>query len=304
MKCFLSLAKTKKLSETAVAMGINLSTLSKYIDSMENELSVSLFTKRLSRQELTREGELIHPSIEYMVKQYDDQEAMLRQYTSRYESSIRVVIEYHQIEIMRRLFAFSKEYPKIKLEVTEASVVRVREMLDSGAADVGIVYEQFVDKKYPLTIPLRTDRLVAVVPEKHHLAKRGTISVSELQDEEFFLYRDDFLTYQYLLNICIAAGFAPKVKHSDLRMSGILYNVAAGNGVSFMAENIVDIINVPGKVNLRLSEDPVLLLCAAFNSDYPSKAIDMLMRFLLPKGFGRSMLFKDLYKTLLDSDLI
>ena len=40
MKCFLSLAKTQKMSETAAIMCLSLSTLSKYIDRMENELSL------------------------------------------------------------------------------------------------------------------------------------------------------------------------------------------------------------------------------------------------------------------------
>jgi len=263
---------------------------------MENELSVSLFSKKLSRQALTREGELIHPSIEYMVKQYDDQCTRLKQYTSNYESALNVVIGYHQTQTLRQLFAFAKENQKIKLDVTEGSVTMIRSMLDSGAADVGIVYEQLIDKKYPLTIPLRIDRLVAVVPKDHRLAKRETISVRELQDEELFLYRDDLLTYQYLLNVCVVAGFAPKVKHSDLRMSTILLNVAAGNGVSLLSENNVKTLDIVDNTVLYLTENPILVLCAVCISEYPNKSIDKLMRFLLPEGFGRDMLFKDVYR--------
>ena len=45
----------------------------------------------------------------------------------------------------------------------EGSATEVCEMLDAGTADIGIVYEQFIDKKIPLTIRLYNDRLCAVV---------------------------------------------------------------------------------------------------------------------------------------------
>ena len=281
MKCFLSLAKTKKMSETAIIMGLSLSTLSKYIDRMENELSAQLFYKKLSQQILTREGELIYPSVEYIVKQYDDQRAKMYRYTSRYESAINVAIGYHQLQTMQQLISFMKEHPEVKLDVMESPAGEICSMLDSGTADVGVVYEQLIDKKYPLTVHLRNDRLIAAVSENHPLAKRGAVSLSELRGDKYFLYRSDPLMYRYLLNVCIAAGFAPDVEHSDLRMSTILINVAAGNGVSLLTENMFNTLKVAGNAVLRLSENPTLLLCAVCAHEYPDKSLDMLMRFLL-----------------------
>ncbi len=281
MKCFLSLAKTKKMSVTAASMGLSLSTLSKYIDRMEDELSAPLFSKAFSRQVLTREGELIYPSIEYIVKQYDDLYAGSYKYSSRYESSISVVFGFHRLRTMRQLVEFMKEYPRIMLDVTEGSATDVCEMLDSGAADVGIVYEQFIDKKYTLTIPLLNDRLCAVVSQNHPMVTRETVSVSELQGEKFFLYRRDYLMYRYLLNVCITAGFAPEVEHSDLRMSTILLNVAAGNGVTLLPESIVKMLKVSGITILDLLENRPLTLCAVCASEYPDESRDKLLRYLL-----------------------
>lgn len=279
MKCFLSLAKTKKMSATAEQMGLSLSTLSKYIDRMECELSAPLFSKTLSRQVLTREGELIYPSIEYIVKQYDDMCACSYKYTSHYESSISVVFGFHPQRTMRHIAAFLKDNPQIMLNVTEGSATEVCEMLDAGTADIGIVYEQFIDKKYPLTIPLYNDRLCAVVAKDHPVADRETISISELQDEKFFLYRRDYLMYRYLLHACIAAGFVPTVEHSDMRFSTILLNVAAGNGVTLLPESIIPTLHVRNTVTLNLYENLPLTLCAVSASEYPDESRDMLLRY-------------------------
>jgi DNA-binding transcriptional LysR family regulator len=282
MKCFLSLAKTQKMSETAAAFGLSLSTLSKYIDKMEDELSAPLFLKKLSRQMLTREGELIYPSIEYIVKQYDDQRAENYKYTSRYESSINVAFGFQQAHIMRHLTAFIKECPRAQLNVTEGSASEVCAMLDSGAADVGIVYEQIVGKKYPLTFSLSNDKLCAIISKNHPLADRETVSLSQLQKETFFLYKGDHLMYRYLLNVCITAGFVPNVEQSTLRVSTILLNVAAGNGVSLLSEKTVaNLQSITGNVALQLSENPLLTLCAICATEYPNKSIERLMEFLL-----------------------
>jgi len=277
MKCFISLAKTQKMSETANALGLSLSTLSKYIDRMEDELSARLFDKSLSRKKLTHEGELIYPSIKYIVKQYDDLSAEIYRFSSIFESTIKVAIGFQQSHIMRQLTEFIKEYPKIKVEVTESSASDVCAMLDSGVADVGVVYEQIIDKKYPISFPLGNDRLCAVVSERHPLSDCKTVSMSQLRGEKFFLYKGDNLMYRYLLNVCIAAGFVPKVEHSTLRMSTLLMNVAAGNGVSLLSEKTIDMQNISGNVPLYLEENPLLTMCAVSVAEYPCRLLDAMM---------------------------
>jgi len=280
MTCFISLAKTQKMSETAAALGLSLSTLSKYIDRMETELGVQLFYKQLSRKILTPEGELIYPNIRYIVKQYDDLRTDLFSHTSFYDSSINVAIGFQQSHIMRQLIAFMKEHPKIRFSVTEGLASEVCTMLDSGTADVGIVYEEIISKKYPISFPLSDDRLCAVVSESHPLSKCGTISISELQDDKFFLYKGDHLMYRHLLNICISAGFVPNVEHSTLRMSTILLNVAAGNGISLLSEKTIEMHDIDGNAVLHLEENPLLTLCAVCAMEYPGKSINTLMQFL------------------------
>ena len=282
MRCFLSLAKTRKMSAAAAAMDLSLSTFSKYISRMEDELTVKLFYKNHQDLTLTREGNLIYPSIEYMVKQYDDQFMEIYKHTSLYESTVNIVLTQHQLQIVQKLIGFIEAEPKVRLELKESSANDVCTMLDSGVADVGIIYEQLLDKKYPVITPLRQDRLVAVVSEKHPLAMRGTVSVNDLRNDTFYLYKGDHLMHQYLLRVCIEAGFAPKEDHSDLRLSTILLNVAAGTGVSLLSEYMVEAVGVSGNKLLHLKEEPQLTLCAICATEYPVEIIWKLIRFLHP----------------------
>ena len=281
MKCFLSLVQTRKMSETATAMGLSLSTLSKYIDKIEDELSARLFSKQEKRLMLTRAGELAFPSIEYMVKQYEEQCVEVVKHSALRQMTVNVVMAHHQMKIMRRLITFAQAETGIKLTITEAPVSEICTMLDSGTADIGIIYEQLVDRKYPIVQPMRRDRLVAVVSKQHHLAGRDTISVDELKDDIFYLFKGDHLMYRYQLRACISAGFVPTEEHSDLRVSAILKYVESGCGVSLLVENTVNTLDTNGDVAvLGLEGNPQLTMCALSASAYPTEALSKLLAFL------------------------
>ena len=282
MICFISLAETQKMSITASSLGLSLSTLSKHIDRLEDEFSATLFVKRGSKKVLTREGELIYPSIKYMAKQHDDMRREIRTHTSStYDAHMSIAIGYQQSHVMRQIMAFIKAHPEIEVAVTECSASEVCAMVDSGKADIGIVCEQIINKKYPLSHPISRDKLCAVVSENHPLATSGIISIRDLQGEKFILYKGDQLMYRYLLNFCIAAGFVPDAESGILRLSTLLINVRAGNGVTLLTEKTVDIQNIRGTATLELFENPLLTTCAVSLSEYPDKLQDMLMQYLL-----------------------
>ena len=276
MKCFLSLAKTQKMSVTADAVGISLSTLSKYVDKMENELSVKLFIKNQRHIILSQEGELILPSIEHIIRQYDEQRAKMTRYSSPNQATINVVLAYYQSRVLHRLFAFMNIEPDITLSITEDPANNICATLDSGEADIGFVYKQLLDKKYPVMFSLSKDRLVAVVSENHPLANRGTISLKELQDETFCFFENDLFMYRYQMQVCVAAGFVPKIEHNGFRMNTILQYVATGNCVSLFADSTS---RISGVSVLKLEENPPLTMCAVTASLYHSEALDKLLTF-------------------------
>ena len=87
MRCFVRLAATKKLTETANMEGIRASTVSKYLDGMESELKAELFRKSPGGLELTKEGEIIYPTISFIVKKYDDMMAYMSGFSDRQKRS-------------------------------------------------------------------------------------------------------------------------------------------------------------------------------------------------------------------------
>ena len=280
MKCFISLSQTQKMSATATELGLSIPTLSKHITRLESELSVELFSKQQHRTVLTRAGEMILPSIEYMVKQYMEQRTETLRLTDKKYTTSNIAIAFHQNQIIRQLTKFMELTPTVNLTLTEASASEVCALIDEGSADIGIVYGELIDKKYPTALPLREDELVAVVSNRHPLADRGTISVSELKDDTFFTFSGDHLMCHYQLRTCISAGFVPNEIHEDVQITTILLSVAADNGVSLLSGTAVGMLNIKGVVALRLEEKPFLTLTAISASVYPTMVEKKLLTFL------------------------
>jgi DNA-binding transcriptional LysR family regulator len=280
LKCFVSLATTMRFMETANMFGLRASTLSKYIDHVEDGFSAKLFQKTQNRWELTRQGEDIFPSVQYIVKHYDDMMEHLYRLKNMDRAAMNVAMAFHQSQILRKLIDFSNAHPDINLTVTEAPSFEIRSLLDTSGIDIAITYEELLWKRYPYTIPIRKDRLTAVVGRGHKLASREEISVAELAGDTFFLFRGDLLMHRFQIHACIAAGFTPAESQHDFRINTILEYVAKNRGVSLLAENAVSSLVNENVVVLPLAENPTLTMSMVFPGEFLPDACQALAEFL------------------------
>ncbi|SHH99217.1 DNA-binding transcriptional regulator, LysR family [Sporobacter termitidis DSM 10068] len=280
MKCFVNLATTKKLTDTANSFNLNTSTLSKSIDHMEDELSAKLFHKKQNKLELTNEGRIVYPSLQYIVKEYDELLLYMDRFTSTRRTAVNAAMIFHQPRMIELLLGFSKQNDDIDMTITEASATDIQAMLDTSSVDVAVIYEELLEKKYPYTFPIRRDKLVAVVGRDHPLAKRARISVSELKEETFFLFKGDGLMYRFLVHTCISGGFVPREAHSNLRINTIMECVKANEGVSLIIENTLNCLDRKNVVVLPLVENPEVTLSMFFPVVYLTETHEKLMASL------------------------
>jgi DNA-binding transcriptional LysR family regulator len=82
--------------------------------------------------------------------------------------------------------------------------------------------------------------LVVAIQEDHPLARRPSLSLSQLKGEPFVMYPREAGTglYWQILDICAHAGFRPRVAREVLEPSTIIGLVAAGVGVAIVPEGI------------------------------------------------------------------
>src|SRR5260370_38860725 len=84
--------------------------------------------------------------------------------------------------------------------------------------------------------PLLTERLFAILPKGHDLARRRSVMMKELRQEPFLLLRDDHCFRDTAIEVCKHARILPQIVFESGQFSSILGMVAAGLGVSIVPE--------------------------------------------------------------------
>jgi len=90
------------------------------------------------------------------------------------------------------------------------------------------------------TFNLRTERLYAILPRAHRLAKKRKLMLKELRDQPFLLLREDHCFRDTAIEVCKRARVVPKVVFESGQFSSILAMVGAGLGISIVPEMAVE----------------------------------------------------------------
>jgi len=86
------------------------------------------------------------------------------------------------------------------------------------------------------TVALLTEKLYAVLPNRHPLAREARLSLADLSEEPFLLLRDGHCFRDTAVAACKRAHLNPRVVFESGQFSSILSMVGAGQGVSVVPE--------------------------------------------------------------------
>ena len=93
---------------------------------------------------------------------------------------IRILGEFHQL------------YPNVTYNLNEHGGKYIEENLDKGTLDIGITTLP-VDAHRFNSLALYKEELVLVVSKDHPFAQQESVLMSDLKDEDFILFNEDFI---------------------------------------------------------------------------------------------------------------
>lgn len=99
--------------------------------------------------------------------------------------------------------------------------------------DIGEALGEVLDLE---KLPFTTDRLEVLLPTRHPLAGRETLSVSDLRGENFLLLKEEPEMWQLTIDLCREAGFDPRIVLDCARFDTILDMVTMGMGIAVVSE--------------------------------------------------------------------
>ncbi|MDR5859943.1 LysR family transcriptional regulator [Halomonas eurihalina] len=136
--------------------------------------------------------------------------------------------------------AFRLQYPKVRLELREATTAAQIAAIRAGTMDVGVVIPPLHHAEDVELDRFDSDRLCMALPKDHPLGKQGRVKLSDLSDEPFVLWPmlEGRGFHLQVIRLCANAGFVPRVEQEAYGMHAVLSLVAVGLGVSVVPESM------------------------------------------------------------------
>lgn len=236
IKEFIDLIQTCNYQQTSVNMNISISSLSKHISKLEEELGVLLFDRTTRTVKPSEYGLLF---FEY-AKKFDalNVECLAALNDLRNRGSSVLTVGFMPIVSQYGILGIISDFAELHPEATIHTVEENRTQDFFGAEKCDVIFSDDSHAAGPgVSRSLYfQDRLVAIFPAAHPLAHEAQVTVGQLSGERFLLHgrstkilnRDS----QMLLELCRDAGFEPKVAMVSNRCSMIVKLVSNGDGIA------------------------------------------------------------------------
>jgi DNA-binding transcriptional LysR family regulator len=135
------------------------------------------------------------------------------------------------------LVEYAQQFPQIEIVMIERSKARLTISLRSGAIDIAVVTgeQALLGSK---SMPLWSERILAVLPENHKLAAHQRVAWTDLAGETLLLGRGDPgpAMQDYLAAKVITPGDRPRIVWQDVSRESIKNLVGASMGIGLTLE--------------------------------------------------------------------
>ena len=195
LRAFLAIVETGNFGQAAQKCGVTQSTISRQIQSLENDLGLPLF-HRTSQAKLTLGGELLLPRArkichewQTVVQEFAD--LAIGKQPELCIAAIHSVCAHYLPPILQQ---FCHDYPQVQLRVTALGSDRALKVLRDGLVDVAIVMDnRFLTASSEMVVDLLYDEQIKVLMSATHpLTQYEEVPWLELASYPQVVFKDGY----------------------------------------------------------------------------------------------------------------
>lgn len=259
LRAVLAIAKSHSFSRAAQELYLSQSTLSLQVAKLEKELGVTLFYRTTRTVHLTEAGEEFVKSAGDILRNI----RLLSQNMSAYGGLMRgtltigAISSLEAIHFSEMLASFYSLYPSLNIDLQEEGSITLIEMLRSHriAQAFVVVDDPALYSDLHFTY-LGRDEYHLAVSRLHRLARRKTVEIADLENENLIMHQGANGINAILDNAFRCAGVEPNVIcRSSIPTIGFSL-IEAGIGVGFFPAEIFS--RMPSSGVAELSVTPPL----------------------------------------------
>ncbi|MFF5290083.1 LysR family transcriptional regulator [Paractinoplanes globisporus] len=267
LRSFATLAEERHFGRAAERLHIAQPALSQQVKQLEREFGVELVTRTTRRVELTEAGHRFADHCRTVLGSVDraatDMALVAAGRAGRVSLGFIGTATYDLLPLAAREIRDALPGMRLDLHGELLSPALLDGLLD-GAYDLVVLRPDGVPRPELDVRILRTERLVAVLPDRHPLAGRRSIDLALLAGEPFVMHFSGHRSsmHERVLAACASAGFRPPSTIEVGETATLVVFVAAGLGVALVPEPVRSLaldgvayvsLNAPATVELALA---------------------------------------------------
>lgn len=224
------------ISAAAKALHTSQPGISMQIQRLERELGVQIFVRRNNRLVgITAAGKAVLQRSRRAVHELDGIRAAAREQIAQGQGVLTIATNHIQATyaLPKAIHEFKGTHPGVEVVVRESLHGRVREMLESGQADLAIMSDAEHLAERLALIPCVRHRKLLIVPSGHPLARNGKPGLEEVARYDLIVGQHPRVS-DYLLTAFRQHGVNPKIALRVPNADVMKVYVKAGLGVAII----------------------------------------------------------------------
>lgn len=184
LRYFLTVVREESITKAAETLHITQPTLSRQLAQMEEDMGVRLFDRGTRKIVLTNEGILMRRRAEEILELVDKTKREVATQEETVEGTVSIGSgDLGTVQILPEIIrSFHEQYPKVDFELYTATADHVKERMDQGLIDVGLLLEPINMEKYDFIRLEKKERWVLAMHPDAPLAKKEAITVEDLKN--------------------------------------------------------------------------------------------------------------------------
>ncbi|MFE3576077.1 LysR family transcriptional regulator [Lysinibacillus sp. NPDC059133] len=238
LQYFIAVAGHMNFSKAAEKLHISQPSLSNAIKKLEQEIGSPLLERNTRNLQLTEAGELLYERANVILKNMEVLKIEMDEVIVRGTSEITIgVMESIKHWLPKVIAEYKKEYPEMMIHLVDIlGSKRVEKSLKSYKTHLIITNQIMVDEELEVNC-LYEERLVAVLPLNHPLAKKEKLTIADLSEEHFIISTEGFQTRHDILDAFEKADQNINIQFEIERFETAVSLVRENLGITILPEN-------------------------------------------------------------------
>lgn len=242
LNCFISVAQTLNFSEAARRNYVSQSTVSRYINDLEKEFGVQLFTRSHRDVIITNEGKTLLPYVVEVVDTLKKAKTIIKQMHDGGQGRVTLGCDVTSLSFPSKCIAdFSEKYPNIIIDVKRFDGADRNQAITSGEYDFCFMPRDMVPESSGIESIVTHYESLSVVTAKNSSYKgKKSVSLHDISKEKLLLLSESVcpIVYMEIMDLLRTFHISPNIENSFDDVVSMYVAASSGIGISIIPNSL------------------------------------------------------------------